>query len=118
MHSLPPATLNQPPSNSASAVCAIDDLATELAALDQASRMAQQWSERYAELRAIITERMGSAETATVNGAPVVRYTTTTARRISAEAVRRLPAELVEAVTVATISRRFSRLRDDGEASA
>ena len=102
----------------ASPACPIDDLAADLVAMDRAERMAQQWGQRYAELRAVITERMGAAEVATIGGAPVIRHTTTTQRRISAEAVRRLPSELVDAVTVETTSRRFSRVRIDSKTSA
>lgn len=96
----------------------IDNLSAEVIAMRHAATMAREWGQRYAELRALVTDRMGAAEVATIAGRPVARYTTTTARRISSEAVRRLPAELVDAVTVETVSRRFVLVDADGGTSA
>ena len=99
------------------ATCAIDDLTAELAALRHAEARITEWSATRDELRRMITDRIGSAETGTVRGIPVVRYSRIVQRHISAALVREIaPIDVIERCTVISERRRFMLVTPEGGA--
>ena len=57
---------------------------------------------------------LGEAETATIKGHPVVRWTRVESRRFDSKKAREiLPAQVVEALEMVSVSRRFTIVSED-----
>lgn len=72
--------------------------------------------EQIAAARAKIEDALGEADTGTVGGVPVVRWTHVTSRRFDQTLAKaKLPADLLAACYTETTSRRFTLVDEGGE---
>lgn len=92
----------------------LDGLAEWLAAYDQAAANVKQWEEIRDRAKERITEALGTAETGTVDGAPVVRWSYVSRDVVDVKKLREQFPDVAEQFTRTTMSRRFTRV--DGAA--
>jgi predicted phage-related endonuclease len=85
-----------------------------LSAYIEAKAKVKEWEEKADIARSQVEAAMGDCEVGLVNGREAVRWTTVEANRIDTKKIRELlPPEMVAAIEVKSISRRFSIVSED-----
>ena len=85
-----------------------------LTAYIEAKAKVKEWEERADIARAQVEAALGDCEVGLVNGREAVRWTTVEANRIDTKKIRELlPPEMVAAIEVTSVSRRFSIVSED-----
>jgi predicted phage-related endonuclease len=85
-----------------------------LTAYIEAKAKMKEWSEKADIARQQVEAAMGDCEVGLVNGREAVRWTTVESNRIDTKKIRELlPPEMVAAIEVTTIARRFSIVDED-----
>jgi predicted phage-related endonuclease len=85
-----------------------------LTAYIEAKAKVKEWEERADIARAQVEAAMGDCEVGLVNGREAVRWTTVESNRIDTKKIRELlPPEMVAAIEVTSVSRRFSIVSED-----
>jgi predicted phage-related endonuclease len=85
-----------------------------LSAYIEAKAKVKEWEEKADIARAQVEAAMGDCEVGLVNGREAVRWTTVEANRIDTKKIRELlPPEMVAAIEVKSVSRRFSIVSED-----